>query len=150
MTAGSDPQAEISTIVAQGGALRDQFVNVLLVNLDPADVMFLTRISILDMLHPQLCRIVVEEADAGERLARLARDTPVFSAARRAIGCACTCSRATSFGAASRTCLPMNRRGCMRAAPRAGVTRNGGSRRAARLRSRPARARLRPGRAQPV
>ena len=42
--------------------------------------MFLTRISILDMLHPQLCRIVVEEADAGERLARLARDTPVFSA----------------------------------------------------------------------
>ena len=80
MTAGSDPQAEISTIVAQGGALRDQFVNVLLVNLNPADVMFLTRISILDMLHPQLCRIVVEEADAGERLARLARDTPVFSA----------------------------------------------------------------------
>ena len=80
MTAGSDPQAEISTIVAQGGALRDQFVNVLLANLDPADVMFLTRISILDMLHPQLCGIVVEEADAGERLARLARDTPVFSA----------------------------------------------------------------------
>jgi LuxR family transcriptional regulator, maltose regulon positive regulatory protein len=80
MTAGSDPQAEISTIVAQGGALRDQFVNVLLANLNPADVMFLTRIAILDMLHPQLCRIVVEEADAGERLARLARDTPVFSA----------------------------------------------------------------------
>ncbi len=80
MAAGSDPQAEISTIVAQGGALRDQFVNVLLANLNPADVMFLTRISILDMLHPQLCRIVVEEADAGERLARLARDTPVFSA----------------------------------------------------------------------
>ena len=71
-------------MAAQGGAvsdpLRDQFVSLLLANLDPADVTFLTRISILDLLHPELCRTVAQTADAGERLARLARDTPVFAA----------------------------------------------------------------------
>jgi LuxR family maltose regulon positive regulatory protein len=84
MAAGSDPQTEISAMAAQGGAvrdpLRDQFVNLLLANLDPADVTFLTRISILDLLHPELCRTVAQAADAGECLARLARDTPVFAA----------------------------------------------------------------------
>lgn len=84
MAAGSDPQTEISAIAAQGSAaphpLRDQFVNLLLANLDPADVAFLTRISILDLLHPQLCRVVAQSDDASERLARLARDTPVFTA----------------------------------------------------------------------
>ena len=33
--------------------------NLLLANLDPADVAFLTRIAILDNLHPELCRAVV-------------------------------------------------------------------------------------------
>jgi len=80
MAAGSDPQGEISVMAAQRGALRDQFVNLLLANLDPADVAFLTRIAILDPLHPDLCRTVTHAADAGERLARLARDTPVFAA----------------------------------------------------------------------
>jgi LuxR family maltose regulon positive regulatory protein len=84
MAAGSDPQSEIAAMAAQGGAvrdpLRDQFVNLLLANLDPADVTFLTRISILDLLHPDLCQAVAQAADAGERLARLARDTPVLAA----------------------------------------------------------------------
>ncbi|HSW27720.1 MAG TPA: AAA family ATPase, partial [Burkholderiaceae bacterium] len=79
MAAGSDPQAEISTMAAQGGALRGQFVTLLLNNLDPADVAFLTRIAVLDPLHPELCRTVTQAADAGERLARLVRDTPVFA-----------------------------------------------------------------------
>lgn len=79
MGAGSDPQAEVSSMAQRGGALRDQFVQLLLTNLDPADVAFLTRIAILDPLHPQLCRRLVGD-DAPERLARLARDTPVFAA----------------------------------------------------------------------
>jgi LuxR family maltose regulon positive regulatory protein len=83
MASASDPQAEISTMSGQGGAvrhaLRNQFVSLLLANLDPADVIFLTRISILDLLHPALCETVARVADAGERLARLARDTPVFA-----------------------------------------------------------------------
>jgi LuxR family maltose regulon positive regulatory protein len=80
MAAGSDPQAEVSLMAARGATLRDQFVALLLANLDPVDVAFLTRIAILDDLHPELCQRLVPQADARERLARLARDTPVFSA----------------------------------------------------------------------
>jgi len=80
MAAGRDAQAEISMMEAQGGALRDQFVNLLLANLDPADVAFVTRIAILDPLHPDLCRFVGKDERAPERLERLARDTPVLAA----------------------------------------------------------------------
>jgi len=80
MAGGSDPQAELSTMAAQGSGLRGQLVNLLLSNLDPADVAFLTRIALLDSLHPELCRTVAQAADAADRLARLARDTPVFAA----------------------------------------------------------------------
>lgn len=80
MAAGGDPQAEIAVMAAHGGALRDQFVNLLLANLKPADVAFLTRIAILDPLHPELCRSVVQDDGAGERIERLAQDTPVFAA----------------------------------------------------------------------
>ncbi|HEU5295190.1 MAG TPA: AAA family ATPase, partial [Burkholderiaceae bacterium] len=60
MAAGSDPQAEVSSMAAHGGALREQFVQLLLANLDPADVAFLTRIAILDDLHPDLCARLAE------------------------------------------------------------------------------------------
>jgi LuxR family maltose regulon positive regulatory protein len=80
MAAGGDPQAEVSSMAARGSTLRDQFLHLLLANLDPTDLAFLTRIAILDPLHPELCRRLVPEADAIERLTRLARDTPVFAA----------------------------------------------------------------------
>ena len=80
MAAGGDPQAEISVPSTQAGVLHDRFVNLLLANLDAADVAFLTRISILDLLHAELCGTVAQVGDAAERLARLARDTPVFAA----------------------------------------------------------------------
>ena len=80
MAAGNDPRFDLSVMAASTGALRDRFVDLLLANLDPADVDFLTRISILDPLHPDLCRSVVGAADAAERLARLASVTPVFVA----------------------------------------------------------------------
>ncbi|HEY2189208.1 MAG TPA: LuxR C-terminal-related transcriptional regulator [Caldimonas sp.] len=79
MAASSDPEAEMSSMAAHGGTLRDRFVQLLLANLDPADVAFLTRISILDPLHAELCSRLVEQPDAAQRLARLARDTPVFT-----------------------------------------------------------------------
>jgi LuxR family transcriptional regulator, maltose regulon positive regulatory protein len=78
MASGSDPHAAVSSIATQGEALRQPFVDLLLANLDPADVAFLTRIAILDDLHPDLCERLMPHADAGEQLARLARDTPVF------------------------------------------------------------------------
>ena len=80
MAAGSDPQAEMSVDGGAGRRLRDQFVNLLLANLDPADVAFLTRIAILDPCTPSCAAAVAQADDAGERLARLARDTPVFAA----------------------------------------------------------------------
>ena len=80
MAAGGDPQAEISVPSTQAGVLHDRFVNLLLANLDAGDVAFLTRISILDVLHAELCASVAAADDAAERLARLARDTPVFAA----------------------------------------------------------------------
>ena len=79
MAAGGDPQAEISVPSTQAGVLHDRFVNLLLANLDGADVAFLTRISILDVLDAELCGAVADIGDAAERLARLARDTPVFA-----------------------------------------------------------------------
>ena len=80
MATGSDPQAEVSALALHGSTLRDHFVSLLFTNLDPADVAFLTRIAILDNLHPALCSAVVPTGDAPERLARMARDTPVFVA----------------------------------------------------------------------
>ena len=79
MGSGSDPHAAVPLLAAHVGALRDPFVELLLANLDPADVAFLARISILDHLHPDLCERLVPRASARERLARLARDTPVFA-----------------------------------------------------------------------
>ena len=80
MAAGSDPQAEVSRLAAQGSSLREQFVSLMLANLDPSDLELLTRVAILDPLHPALCRLLVPEVDAGEVLARLAHDTPVITA----------------------------------------------------------------------
>ena len=78
---GGDARVAALTPGAQGGALREHFVDLLLANLDAADVAFLTRIAMLELLHPALCVAVAGRDDAAEQLARLARDTPVFVAA---------------------------------------------------------------------
>jgi len=52
MATGGDPPAEVSMPSMQAGVLHDQFVNLLLANLDAADVAFLTRTAILDLLDP--------------------------------------------------------------------------------------------------
>lgn len=78
---GGDARLASLTPGAQGGALREHFVELLLANLDADDVAFLTHISLLELLHPALCIAVTGRDDAAERLGRLARDTPVFVAA---------------------------------------------------------------------
>jgi LuxR family transcriptional regulator, maltose regulon positive regulatory protein len=72
--------AELPRLDLHGGALREQFVGYLLGNLDPLDLDFLTRISVADPLHPDLCGALAPSSDATARLARLVRDTPVFVA----------------------------------------------------------------------
>lgn len=74
----AEPRAEVLAMATHGGEPRDQLVGTLLANLDPDDLAFLTRISILDSLHGELCRSVALVDDAAERLERMCNDTPVF------------------------------------------------------------------------
>jgi LuxR family maltose regulon positive regulatory protein len=80
MAAAADPQAEAAAIATRGAAQRGQFVALLLANLDAEDAALLTKVAVLDDVHPDLCRALVRSDDAAERLRRLARDTPIFVA----------------------------------------------------------------------
>ena len=80
-TPGARP--ELPRVALQGGALRTQLLDYLLGNLDPGDLDFLTRISVADPLHPELCDVLVPKGNAQQRLARLTRDTPVFVVAEQ-------------------------------------------------------------------
>jgi len=76
----ADPRAAINAMSARSGELHDHFVGTLLAKLDSDDTEFLTRIAIADDLHADLCRVMTGMPDAAERLARLARDTPLLVA----------------------------------------------------------------------
>ncbi|UUZ64600.1 hypothetical protein LP417_06420 [Polaromonas sp. P1-6] len=78
-----DPGAELSILSAHGGRLREHLVSRLLANLAPSDLDFLTRIAILDPLHPELCGVVGEVDDAQERLERMSLDTPILIASEQ-------------------------------------------------------------------
>nr|WP_329723501.1 LuxR C-terminal-related transcriptional regulator [Caldimonas sp.] len=73
-----DRRAQVLALAADGGAQRERFAATLLSNLAREDAEFLTRIAILDDLHPDLCSALTSDDDAGRRLARLTRDTPVL------------------------------------------------------------------------
>jgi LuxR family maltose regulon positive regulatory protein len=73
-------KSALPSLDLHGGALREQFVGFMLRNLDAADVDFLARVSIVDPLHPMLARELTGDSEAPQRLARLARETPVFMA----------------------------------------------------------------------
>lgn len=79
----SDPEAELSFLSSHGSRLREHLVTRLLSNLAASDLEFLTRISILDLLHPELCQFVSGDQDARERLERMSLDTPVLVAAEQ-------------------------------------------------------------------
>ena len=73
-------QSQLPSLDLHGGALREQFVGFMLRNLDAGDLEFITRVSIVDHLHPQLAIELAGDASAADRLARLVRETPVFMA----------------------------------------------------------------------
>lgn len=81
--AAADPHAEVAAIAAHGSAPHDHVVGRLLAQLASDDAAFLVRISVLDLLHPALCAAACGEADAAARLARIARESPVFTAAEQ-------------------------------------------------------------------
>jgi LuxR family maltose regulon positive regulatory protein len=72
------PGKTLAAMRASSGALHAHFLGVLLANLDPADVDFLRRISVVNQLHPELCQALIGTHEAADRLARLVRDTPLF------------------------------------------------------------------------
>jgi LuxR family maltose regulon positive regulatory protein len=78
MARAADPLQVIEAMASNTGALRDYLIGVLLAKLSDDDKAFLTYLSIVDTLHPELCAALTDDAQAGERLARLMRETPVF------------------------------------------------------------------------
>ena len=78
MAHAADPRKAIETIASGPGGLREHLVGTLIANLSPEDDAFLTGISAVDMLHPELCEALTGNAQTPERLARLVRETPVF------------------------------------------------------------------------
>ena len=80
MAADRDPRAAAETLLRQKGPLHQRFVALLLANLDPSDLAFLTSVSILDDFNPALAAAVTGAPDAAERLRRIAAATPVLVA----------------------------------------------------------------------
>ncbi|MDE2369297.1 MAG: AAA family ATPase [Burkholderiales bacterium] len=80
MSSAADPQAELEAMSGRRDALNGLLVNLMLANLPQGDLALLTRVAMLDLLHPALCNAVMGSEAAAERLARLVRDTPVFVA----------------------------------------------------------------------
>jgi LuxR family maltose regulon positive regulatory protein len=76
-----DPVAGIAAFAGSTAGIREQFVTALLERLSKEDTDFLSRISIVDLQHEELCTALTGAQDASERLLRLARETPLFFAA---------------------------------------------------------------------
>ncbi|WP_179403312.1 LuxR C-terminal-related transcriptional regulator [Burkholderia guangdongensis] len=100
MERSADPRGVVDALAERPADEGEQLVGSLIAQLAPDDVAFLTRIAVVDMLHPDLCRALIDgdgddgdadadaddkgdgsaDADAPARLARLMRDTPIFMA----------------------------------------------------------------------
>ncbi|MFM0669687.1 LuxR C-terminal-related transcriptional regulator [Paraburkholderia sediminicola] len=78
MAHAADPRKTVESLATGPGKARDQLVGALLANLSLEDEAFLTRISVVDMLHPDLCAALTGDPGAPERLSSLVRQTPVF------------------------------------------------------------------------
>ncbi|RJG02999.1 LuxR C-terminal-related transcriptional regulator [Noviherbaspirillum sedimenti] len=76
----NDARAAIASVTSGIGGKDDNFVGGLLSNLAREDADFLVQISVVDVIHPELCRSLTGLDDAPQVLARLVRDTPVFVA----------------------------------------------------------------------
>ncbi|QBR01771.1 LuxR C-terminal-related transcriptional regulator [Paraburkholderia pallida] len=78
MEKNGDPRGVIDAMSGQRGVQGEHLVSSLLARLAPDDLAFLTRLALVDMLHPDLCRALLDDSQAPAQLARLMRDTPIF------------------------------------------------------------------------
>jgi LuxR family transcriptional regulator, maltose regulon positive regulatory protein len=87
MSRAQDPRAALDNLAAGPRGLREPLVAALLSELSSDDERFLVSVSVVDVLHPDLCAALTEDAGAPRRLAHLARDTPVFVTAEDSAWC---------------------------------------------------------------
>ncbi|TDN57798.1 LuxR C-terminal-related transcriptional regulator [Paraburkholderia sp. BL10I2N1] len=87
MTHATDPRQAAVALASGPASLRDHLVGALFAKLSPEDDSFLTRISVVDLLHPDLCHALTGDPHAPEQLARLVRETPVFVTAEASTWC---------------------------------------------------------------
>ena len=78
LDAGEDPRTLVEAMSARTGSYPERLLGAFLQKLGAEDTAFLTRISIADLLHPDLCSALTDLPDSGDRLARLSRDIPIF------------------------------------------------------------------------
>ncbi|MBP0590661.1 LuxR family transcriptional regulator [Paraburkholderia sp. LEh10] len=74
-----DPVSSFDAFAGSTVHIREQFVTALLERLSGEDIDLLTRLSVVDLLHEDLCEALTGMPDAKRRLLQLARDTPLFS-----------------------------------------------------------------------
>lgn len=80
MGRGTDPRSVVDATSARPADEGEHLVGSLIARLAPDDVAFLIRIAVVDMLHPDLCRALMDDEATPAQLARLIRDTPIFMA----------------------------------------------------------------------
>ena len=75
---GGSSQSEVAAFEKRGETSHNRLLALLLANLEASDAEFLTRIAILDELHPELCEFVIGSGDTAARLEDVSSATPVF------------------------------------------------------------------------
>lgn len=73
-----DLNAATQAISASAGDIQRYFVENLIARLAPELSAFLTRLSIFDQVHPELCAAVFPDQNTDDLLDRLQQETPVF------------------------------------------------------------------------
>ena len=75
-SAGIDEAVE--SLVTGSRHIESYFIDTLLARLPPDVLDFLVKISVLDAIHPELCRVTTGRQDAETLLSRLRAGTPIF------------------------------------------------------------------------
>jgi LuxR family transcriptional regulator, maltose regulon positive regulatory protein len=79
----ADPAAAVRELSARHGTLQDYFVETLLSRMPARVAQFLTRVAILDPLSVALCEAATGDAQSGEHLEWLVRETPMVMVGER-------------------------------------------------------------------
>ena len=72
------PHDAVAELSSRSGDLQHYFMEVLVDRLEPDEAMFLTNISCLDRVQPELCQWMTKRKDSGKMLTHLRNNTPVF------------------------------------------------------------------------